>query len=114
MRYLLNAAVITLPGIYEYRIVDIPGALAWVARGKVTSCVGYAASAEFLESILGIRVKVNRVVSPFEVGDEALVCRLSSHAGRPPRAVNERGGRVVADRWIEEHGMELGILKRIK
>jgi Domain of unknown function (DUF1874) len=112
-RYLLNAAVCTNPGIYRYELVDVDGARAWAAKGRVESCVGYASAAQFLEMVLGFRVKVNRVVSPMKMGDEGLVCRLSSHAGRLPREAVQRGGRAIADEWGAEHGYELGVLKRI-
>ena len=46
MRYILNSAVITGPGAYEYRLVSEQEAATWIRAGKFVSRVGYPNTAD--------------------------------------------------------------------
>ncbi|MBX6770898.1 MAG: DUF1874 domain-containing protein [Chloroflexi bacterium] len=83
MRYLLNSAVITRPGRYTYRLIDLAEAREWLARGPVASRVGYPETADFIHQALGVRVPLSREASAMEPGDEALVVRLKYRVADP-------------------------------
>jgi hypothetical protein len=108
-RYLLNSAVITAPGRYEYRVVTAEEARAWAGLGPWQSTIGYTETASLAEVILGVRVPVDRRVIRMEVGDEALVIRLALPPGSPRINPADKGrlGQAV----VEGH-VELGLLRR--
>jgi hypothetical protein len=81
--YLLNSAVITGPGLYRYRLVTIDEARAWLWLHDCASRIGYAATAEYIFSVLGVRPPISREASPMQPGDEALVVRLKYRVQDP-------------------------------
>jgi len=48
MRYVLNSAVISRPGHYEYKRLTGLEAEVWLKQGRFTSRVGYKIAAQFL------------------------------------------------------------------
>lgn len=111
-KYILNSAVLTSPGLYEYRLVGPEEARRWFEEGeRPFSTIGYPETAEALSQLLGHRVEVNRVVIEMQPGDEALVFRLVLPPGTPRIAPEEKGRiaeHVRAGHW------ELGLLRRIR
>ena len=102
--YLLNAAVMTTPGRYEYTVVDQAEARTWLQKNPGwISTIGYQEAVDGLKILLGITVHLNRVTISFESGDEALVFRLS-HRVDPGRK-----GKMGLEHQLENH--EFGILK---
>ena len=69
------------------------------------SAIGHASTAEILTELLGVEVKVNRVRYTQDVGEAALVFRLTE---RPPE------GAVLSRSQLEEIGYEFGLLERIE
>ncbi len=103
MRYLLNSAVITSPGRYEYRLVLPDEAVAWLRRGSFASRIGYPATADHVKVLSGIRPELNREPTAMNPGDEALVVRLKYRMQDP--------GRKAAHQPSSED-WEYGILKK--
>lgn len=103
MRYLLNSAVITAPGRYEYRIVDKNDARRFVAEGGWQSRIGYPATAEYIERLCGVRPSLSRDAVEMQPGDAALVVRLTYRLQNPAEK---------KDWQPEDSDFELGLLKR--
>ena len=82
MRYILNSAVITTPGRYEYRLIGVEEAKAWM-REPFESTLGYQETAIALSALTGIPVRINRKMVQFQAGDEALVFRLTCRLDDP-------------------------------
>jgi len=102
-RYLLNSAVITSEGVYEYRLVTPQEATEWIRQGDWVSRIGYPQTADWIEQLAGVRPALSREASPMEVGDEALVVRLRYRVADP----SQKGSVAVGpDVW------EYGILRR--
>jgi len=103
-RFLLNSAVITAEGVYEYRLVSPTEAAEWIRRGGWVSRIGYPQTAEWIEQIAGVRPQLSREASVMEAGDEALVVRLRYRVADP----GQKGAVSIApEDW------EYGILRRI-
>ena len=105
-RYLLNSAVVTSPGRYEYWLCDVETARRWMAAGPVESTIGYQETADALATLLGAEVSVNRRMVNMQPGDEALVFRLTVRLADPSVK-----GRINDPAWIAGHS-EIGILSR--
>jgi len=101
MRYVLNSAVITGPGRYEYRLVTAREAGEWLAAGPVESRVGYAETLSYIADFFGVDLPLSREATQMIPGDEALVVRLKYRIADPAMK-----GRVepAPEDW------ELGIL----
>jgi len=110
-KYLLNSAVITTPGIYEYYIITPEQARKWYGDGAdIISTIGYEETANALSLLLGSPVAVNRVTIKMNVGDEALVFRLVLPPGTPRIDPKDKGQimqHVNAGHW------ELGLLRKM-
>lgn len=111
MRYLLNSAVITSPGIYEYQIMSVEEAREWIADGPFTSTIGYQETAVALSSLLERNIVQNRTTITMKPGDEALVFRLAFPPGTPRINPNDKGAVLNA---IDAKWYELGLLTRLK
>jgi hypothetical protein len=110
-RYILNSAVITAPGLYSYRLLSVEEAREWYGSVKVVSTIGYEETAFALSQLLGRPVEVNRVTIKMELGDEALVFRLTLPPGTPridPKDKGQITSHVQAGHW------ELGLLRRLE
>ena len=111
MRYILNSAVITAPGVYSYRLTTPEEAREWYGSGNVISTIGYEETAEALSRLLGRPVPVNRVTIKMEPGDSALVFRLVLPPGSPRIDPKDKGqiiSHIQAGHW------ELGLLRRLE
>lgn len=111
MRYILNSAVITSPGLYSYRLLTQEEAREWAARGQFLSTVGYEETAQALSEFLGTLVPVNRTTIRMAPGDEALVFRLVLPPGTPRIAPDEKGRLREA---LQRGWWECGLLVRIE
>jgi len=108
VRYILNSAVITSPGIYTYEIISVGEMIRWLGNGRrCVSCIGYPETIEAFRIVTGIEIPLNRQTIKMEVGDEALVFRLTSRVADP----TQKGG-VGLDIILKN--LEVGILKRIQ
>jgi hypothetical protein len=103
MRYVLNSAVISRPGNYEYRLLTGLEAEVWLKRGGFTSRVGYEAAAEFLADRFSVRCPLSREPIAMQPGDEGLVVRLKY---RLPDTALKGSLKPQAEDW------EIGLLKR--
>jgi len=103
MRYLLNSAVITAEGVYEYRLISRDEAAAWIRAHQWESRIGYPQTADHIAQIAGVRPPISREASPMEAGDEALVVRLRYRVQDPSTK-----GQIQEEDW------EYGILRRLR
>ena len=111
-RYLLNSAVLTDFGTYEYQPVSPEEARRWWASGpEPTSTIGYEETAAALSQLLNVQVAVNRITIKMEPGDEALVFRLVLPPGSP-RIDPKDKGQIM--KHVKEGHWELGLLRRLK
>lgn len=108
MKYILNSAVITAPGTYEYRLITPAEALAWLHAGKWESTIGYQETAEALSKISQIQIPVNRKTITMQGGDEALVFRLVFPQGYRPDP--SKKGEMGIDFILKNS--EIGIMRR--
>jgi hypothetical protein len=110
MRYLLNSAVLTAPGLYCYRLVSPEQARGWYAAGPAQSTIEYASTADLLSAILGEDVAVNYAPCTMRPGDEALVCRLAPGMRLERRLKSGDEGRRFALAQFRAGRFELGLL----
>lgn len=110
MRYLLNSAVITSPGQYDYRPLSIEQARAWIDAGAYRSTIRYQETANALASLIGRPVAVRNETITMRPGDEALVFRLVFPPGANRLAVDMKG---MLDTQFVLDNCEIGLLKRI-
>ena len=111
-RYLLNSAVLTDFGTYEYTSMTPEAARRWYAEGEApTSTIGYEETAAALSQLLNAPVPVNRVTIKMEPGDEALVFRLVLPPGSPRIDPRDKGQIL---RHLDAGHWELGLLRRLK
>jgi hypothetical protein len=76
-RYLLNSPILTSFGDWRYRgPVSVQQARDFVAEGDYVSAIGHAATAEYLQGILGAPVPCARRAVELLPGDRALVFQL--------------------------------------
>ena len=109
MKYLLNSAVITGPGVYQYEYIDKQNALVWAA-GTFVSAIGYEQTALALQLIIGVEVPVNRKIVNMEPGDQALVFRLVFPPGTD--RIDPKNKGKLEDQILQGN-YELGLLTRL-
>lgn len=107
MNYILNSAVITSQGVYMYSIKTPEQAKKWLEEKKPMSTIGYQETVDALEAITGYKADVNRMQVKFDVGDQALVFRLTCRLNDPSLK-----GKMTPE-FIRQN-CEFGILTRIK
>jgi hypothetical protein len=105
MKYILNSAVITSPGMYSYNIITAAIAEVWLKENEWISTIGYEETAIALHSLTGVRVPVSKVSIKMMFGDEALVFRLTSRL--PP----EMKGNMTPEFVMKN--CEIGLLCKI-
>lgn len=110
MKYILNSAVITAEGAYEYKHITPDKATTWLQEGKWESTIGYPETAMALAKIASVNIPVNRKVITMQTGDEALVFRLMFPQGYRPDPTQK--GSMGIDFILSNS--EIGILKRLK
>ena len=60
MRYILSAAVVTAPGQFEYKLVNIMTASAWLRDGEFKSFVRIPQIARLLRYLTGLKILPNQ------------------------------------------------------
>jgi len=105
MKYVMNSAVVTGPGLYRYRLVDALGASRYLQDGPWLSAIGYPETAEALTMLTSVAVPVERRQVRLGAGDTALVFRLTSRV----EVAADKGTYSAA--WVLAH-CEVGILTR--
>jgi hypothetical protein len=108
-KYLLSAGVITGFGTWQYDPATPEQAIAFVQDGDCISAIGYAETADALETIVErvVEIPVNRVLVDLEPGDQALVIRPVGGFRFDPTMK----GNLTTD-FVLEHA-ELGLLTRM-
>jgi len=110
-RYILNSAVITAPGQYDYRLIETGEAVEWLAAGKYKSTIGYEETAMALEALTGFEIETYRVNIIMDPGDQALVFRLVLPRGSARPGADDKG--YMGLDFIEDN-CEIGILERLR
>ncbi len=82
-RLVLNSAVVTTPGTYEYRLISPAQAKRWLEQGSFVSYVAYQETCDALTALSGVHIPRQRKTSKMETGDEALVFRLTCRLDDP-------------------------------
>jgi len=104
MRYLLNSAVITSPGLYEYKLISLDEFRRLLPGAE--SYIGYQETVEAIKILTGVEVELNRGTIKMKEGDEALVFRLTSRVAIPALK-----GEVGIETLLQN--LEIGLLKRL-
>lgn len=113
MKFLLNSAVLTDFGQFDYRSISPDEAQTWYRTGTPVSTVGYPETARTLEQLLQLAegaIAVARQTITMQPGDQALVFRLAIPPGAPridPADKGQIGAHLGAGHW------ELGLLTRL-
>jgi len=103
---LLNAAILTAYGTFDYKLISLVEAKQIVREAdEVQSAIGHSSTAEILSELLEFPVDKNRFEYKQKTGETALIFRLKQ---RPPE------GKILSHEEIEEIGYEFGVLKRSK
>ncbi|GEM_PF-2599456 len=105
-RYILNSAVITAPGCYDYRLISVDAAKEWLSSSGWKSTIGYQETADALRQVTGIEIPVDRMQITMNTGDEALVFRLTTRINADDK------GKIGID-WIKENS-EIGLLRKVE
>lgn len=103
---LLNTAVLTSPGVYEYT-EEIPlDKVKWILLHSVyESFIGHKSTAEVITELTGIPVEANRGNFVQEKGQTAIVFKLNE---RVPE------GKILTKEEIEKIGYSFRILRKLK
>jgi len=107
MKYILNSAVITTPGVYTYRLIDLEEAKRWLYAGDWVNTIGYEETCQALHVLTGLSFSVNRQIIKMIEGDEALVFRLTCRL--PDISLK---GKLSPEFVLQN--CEIGILKKVK
>lgn len=106
MRYIINSAVITTQGLYDYQLITPDEARKWLSSGDFESTIGYQETADALEALTGVKVACNRRQIRMQAGDEALVFRLTCRLDNPAL----KGS--MSPEFVLQNS-EIGILKKL-
>lgn len=102
---ILNTAILTSFGAYDYQQIDLEEAREIVKNNAIQSAVGHQATADILSSLLERPIPVNRIEYTQKVEEEALVFKLN---GRPAE------GKILTVEEIEEIGYTFGLLTKLE
>ena len=108
--FLMNSAVLTGEGRYDYRYVSPERARQWLGEvgdraAHFQTAVGYESVARACEALLGYKPPVQRQVVKMQPGDEALILRLRM---RVTPGLEEK----ITPAFARQH-VELGLLTRV-
>ena len=110
MRYALNTAVITTPGLYRYRLLSRNEARAWWLAAPVDCRIGYLETCMALARVLDVDASaMDRRLIRMSPGDEALVFRIALPPSHRRQAVARKGFEGVV-RLTRD--CEIGLLVR--
>ena len=98
--YLLNSAVLTEFGKFDYTAVTVEKARDILAPGFI-SAIGHEVTAAFCSQLLQLPVSYNRIEVSMKAGDTAVVIRLKQ---RLPE------GQLLTSEHFREIGFEVGLL----
>ena len=76
MLYILNSAVLTAYGLFEYSPLAIDTAADMVRCEEFTSAIGHEATAQVLSELLLKQIPCNRIQITMQPGEQAIVFRL--------------------------------------
>ncbi len=77
MRYVLNSAVVTTPGVYRYGLLSRVNMLLWLNEGPYESTLAYQETIDALQVLAPTHAfALNRKSITMVPGDQALVFRL--------------------------------------
>lgn len=110
MRFIFSSAVITAPGTYRYRHIDLQAARRWLEAGPYHSTIRYRETAHALGALLGRRIETRDEQVKMQPGDEALIFRLIFPTGTRGLPTDQKG--KVSVQFILDH-CELGILESV-
>ena len=110
MRFILSSAVITAPGTYRYRHINIEQARVWITGGPYHSTIRYVETARALGALVGRPIQTRDEQVKMEPGDSALVFRLVFPPGTRGLPIDRKG--KVSTRFILDN-CEIGILERV-
>jgi len=101
---ILNTAILTSAGSYDYRPIPLTEAAGLVREMEIDSAVGHQSTAEILTTLLGREIPVNRQLFIQQPGQRALVFKLR---GRAPEGV------ILTAKEIEAIGFDFFLLTRL-
>lgn len=110
MKYILNSAVITAYGTWEYRPATVDEAALWLRANEWVSTVRYKETAEVIRELTGVEIPLRDEVVMMKPGDEALVFRLRFEKGAG-RVAPELKGKLTPD--FVKNFLEIGFLKMV-
>lgn len=100
---LLNTAILTTYGKFDYQPITLEQAKAMLSSEPYQSAVGHKATAQVLSDLLGVPIAENRIEYKQDDGETALVFKLRS---RLPE------GKILSQAEIEEIGYDFGLLSK--
>ncbi|NPA44867.1 MAG: YddF family protein [Chlorobi bacterium] len=104
--YITNSSILTNPGEYSYKIIDINEAKKLVEKkGNFISAIGHVSTANILTSLLNIKIPYNRISIQLNAGDQCLVFKLKERLEE---------GKIYKENELEKIGFEIGLLTRKK
>lgn len=106
-RYILNLAVITTEGLYEYKLLSVEEAKDWLSKGEFESTIGNLETALAFYEVFGIQVDISRKLVKMEQGDEALVFKINCR-------LEDVGLKVKISEDFVLKNLEIGLLKKLK
>lgn len=110
MRFILSSAVITAPGTYRYRHINLEQARQWIEAAPFHSTIRYVETARALSALVGRKIGTRNETVKMKPGDEALVFRLVFPPGTRGLPTDKKG--KVSVEYILDH-CELGILESV-